>query len=78
MYERAWAAEPQNEEFGTHVFNGLIRDFNFPKQQQVHTQNSRYRAAAYSPARGRLGQTRHDCDPVNRTAFSTVLFVGHQ
>ena len=38
MYERAWAAEPQNEEFGTHVFNGLIRDFNFPKQQQVHTQ----------------------------------------
>ena len=42
MYERAWAAEPQNEEFGTHVFNGLIRDFNFPKQQQVHTPNSRY------------------------------------
>ena len=35
MYARAWAAEPANENFGVHVFNGHIREHDFTKQQQV-------------------------------------------
>eukprot|EP00658_Telonema_sp_P-2_P008743 TRINITY_DN13300_c0_g2_i1.p1 TRINITY_DN13300_c0_g2~~TRINITY_DN13300_c0_g2_i1.p1 ORF type:complete len:916 (-),score=272.12 TRINITY_DN13300_c0_g2_i1:266-3013(-) len=35
MYERAFAKQPDNENFGVQVFNGHLRDDNYPKQQQV-------------------------------------------